>query len=160
MKTTTLVALGLVLLLSACQKEENLRSKLAGPKTISLYQWKKLQPNGSFTTIYNTTHLADLILWNNDSPVFNNVTYVGDVAPAGWYYANIGIGVLQRKPIGWFTDYEQNKTLTFWSEDDLSTRYRSTYAMDVKTNGDIHLETVYYTTDGVFFEVIELTEKR
>jgi len=144
----------------SCGKEENLREKLAGPKTITLYQWSKLKTDGTFETIYDTNQLADIILWNNSSTNLNNVTYLGDVAPAGWFYANVGVGIPFSQPIGWYSDYEEDKSLTFWSVDPSETKYRVTYAMERKSGGVIHLETVYNTVDGVFYEVIEMKEKR
>lgn len=156
-KYILLLILSIILL--ACNKTERLREKLAGPKSISLYQWKKQQVDGSFSTIiYDTTNLADIILWDNESEVLNNVTYIGEKVPAGWYYSNVGLGEPHNISIGWYSDYEQNKTFTFWSQTDDLTKYRSTYAMDIRKNGLIHLETVYNTVDGVFFEVIELKD--
>jgi hypothetical protein len=149
-----------IFLFFACGKEENLREKLAGPKTITLYQWSKQKADGSFATIYDTNQLADIILWNNSSSNLNNVTYLGDLAPAGWFYANVGVGFPFSQPIGWYSDYEEDKSLTFWSVDKTETKYRVTYAMERKSGGVIHLETVYNTTDGVFFEVIEMKGKK
>ncbi len=149
------------LLINSCRKEEALREKLAGPKTISLYQWSKMDNEGEFSIIiHDTTNLADLILWNNNDASLNNVTYLSDVAPSGWKYANVGVGEPYRLPIGWYCDYEENSSFTFWSTDKTETKYRVTYAMTKKINGTIHLETVYNTTDGVFKEVLELINKK
>jgi hypothetical protein len=149
------------LFINSCRKEETLREKLAGPKTMSLYQWIKMDDKGEFSiVIHDTTNLVDLILWNNNNASLNNVTYLGDLAPSGWKYANVGVGEPYRLPIGWYTDYEENSSFTFWSIDKTSTRYRVTYAMTKKLNGTIHLETVYNTTDGIFKEVLELKNKK
>ncbi len=151
----------ILILLVSCSKEERLREKLSGPKTISLYQWKKQAADGSFSiVIHDTTNLAKLIFWDNESTSLNNLTYIGEKAPAGWYYSNVGLGEPHAVLIGWYSDYEKNKSLTFWSEMDDKTKFRSTYAMDIKKNGIIHLETIYNTVDGVFFEVIELTDTK
>lgn len=163
MKTFFKIALlcVLVFLIQACNKEDNYRSMLAGPKTITLYQWKKQDENGSFSkVIHDTTALSDLILWDNDNASINNVTYFSEFGPAGWYYANVGMGEPHKVLIGWYLDYEEKKSLTFWSEDDYGTKFRVTYAMKIKPNGLIHLETVYNTIDGVFSEVIEMKDKK
>jgi hypothetical protein len=161
MKILFYLFLTATLILSSCNKEERLREKLSGPKIISLYQWKKQAADGSFSiVIHDTTNLAKLIFWDNESSSINNVTYLGEFAPAGWYYSNVGLGEPHKVPIGWYSDYEQNKSLTFWSEMDDKSKFRSTYAMDIKKNGTIHLETVYNTVDGVFFEVIELSDTK
>lgn len=156
-----IISLILVSFIYSCNKEDKYRSRLSGPKTITLYQWKKQQPDGSFSkVIYDTTQLSDLILWDNANTSINNVTYFGEKGPAGWYYANVGLGEPHKVLIGWYSDYEENKSLTFWSEDDQKTKYRVTYAMSFKKRGIIHLETVYNTVDGVFFEVIEMKDKK
>jgi hypothetical protein len=158
MKSITIIlTIGVMFALSSCSKEERWRERLSGPKTISLYQWKKLQDDGSFKTLIDTTALAELILWNNSNSSLNNVTYIGETAPAGWYYANVGVGPT-RQAIGWYSDYEEDETFTFWSNDNADNRYRVTYAMEHKSNGLIHLETVYHTFDGIFFEVIEMKD--
>ncbi|MFM1998675.1 MAG: hypothetical protein RL204_622 [Bacteroidota bacterium] len=144
--------------LTSCEKDIVMREKLSGPKTISLYQWKKMDAEGNFSeVIYDTTGLGDLILWDNASESINNVTYLGEEAPAGWYYANVGVNGTHNIPIGWYSDYETNSSFTFWSEDDLGGKYRVTYAMEIKGK-TIHLETVYHTEDGVFSEVIEMED--
>lgn len=150
-----------IYLFNGCRKDEKYRQKLAGPKTISHYQWKKQAADGSFSIIiHDTTDLADLILWDNADEVINNVTYVGKVYPAGWKYANVGIEGILPLPIGWYSDYESNKTLTFWSENKDPTKFRVTYAMKREGRNKIRLETTYYTIDGVFFELIELVDSK
>lgn len=148
-------------LFSGCRKSERYRQRLAGPKTISHYQWKKQAADGSFSiVIHDTTNLADIILWDNADEVLNNATYVGTVFPAGWKYANVGIQGITRLPLGWFSDFESDKTLTFWSENKDPTRFRVTYAMKHRGPNKIQLETTYYTNDGVFYEMLELIDSK
>jgi len=142
-----------------CRKEEKYRQKLAGPKTIAHYQWKKQAADGTFSiVVHDTTNLAELILWDNASEMINNVTYIGKVYPAGWKYANVGLQGILPLPTGWYSDYETNKTLTFWSENKDPTRFRVTYAMKRLSRHKIRLETTYNTVDGVFFEMMELVD--
>lgn len=146
---------------NGCRKAEKYRQRLAGPKTISHYQWKKQAPDGSFSiTIHDTTDLADIILWDNSDEVLNNATYVGNVYPAGWKYANVGIQGITRLPLGWYSDYETDETLTFWSENKDPTKFRVTYAMKRLGRNKIRLETTYHTIDGVFFEMMELVDSK
>lgn len=130
---------------------------VAGPKNIARYVWKKMDANGDFSiSIYDTANFGKIIFWNNDNDVINNVTFDGDKAPAGWFYANVGVGT-PSLPIGWFVDYEDGKTLTLWSEESLGGKFRVTYTMTKNYNASkINLETVYYTQHGTFKEVLEL----
>jgi len=141
------------------QKEFSIRETLSGPKLLDRYQWIKQDSLGNFSkVIYDTAGLANLILWDNESDALNNVFYDGEFTPAGWYYANIGVGT-PRLPIGWYADFEEMKSFTFWSEESLGGKSRITYAMDFnRLNGNIHLEAVYFTNDGVFKEVLDLKD--
>lgn len=150
----------MVLLLSCDNvRESKNRMFLSGPKRIAHYMWKKQDANGDFSiVIHDTTNLATMLLWDNDDVVINNVSYDGNgIAPAGWKYANVGVGYPTPLPIGWYADWEEMQTLTFWSEDKTLQKYRVTYVMSTNANASkITLQTVYHTVDGVFQEVLEL----
>jgi hypothetical protein len=156
-----ILCLLLLFVLFSCErgKEFSIRERLSGPKRMERYQWIKQDSSGNFTrVIHDTANLAKLLLWDNGAEELNNVTYDGAFTPAGWYYANIGVGT-PRLLIGWYADFEEMKSFTFWSEESLGGKSRVTYTLDLKRfSGKMHLEAVYHTKDGVFKEVIDLAD--
>lgn len=141
------------------QKQISIREMLSGPKLIDHYKWIKQDSLGNFSkTIWDTTNLAKMILWDNGSEAINNVSYDGSFAPVGWFYSNVGVGV-PRLPIGWYADYEEMKSITFWSEESLGGKSRVTYALDFnRLTGNMHLEAVYYINGAAYKEVLDLKD--
>ncbi|MCX6181294.1 MAG: hypothetical protein NT150_05165 [Bacteroidetes bacterium] len=150
----------LTTILSGCDKFNTAQSRMeiAGPKKISRYVWKKMDANGDFSiSIYDTLNFGQIIFWDNNDEVINNVWLdTKGVAPAGWYFANVGVGT-PAPPIGWYVDFEEGKTLTLWSAESLGGKSRVTYTMTKNLNASkIILETVYFTDKGNFKEILEL----
>jgi hypothetical protein len=162
MKNVTLLFLIFTLFISfsACDKVRvsQSRMEIAGPKKIARYKWTKMDANGDYSeVIYDKTDMGNLIFWDNAEESLNNVTldFKGD-APAGWFYANVGVGT-PAQPVGWFVDYELGKTLTLWSAESLGGKSRVTYTMTKNYNASkINLVTTYYTNIGTFKEELDL----
>jgi len=153
------VVLSLMLLLGACDvaRESSIRRKLAGPKKLSRYIWKKQDSNGEFTkVIYDTTDMATMIFWDNDDAVFNNINYKGGNLPAGWGFAGVGYKGI---PVWWYADWEEGKTLTLWSQNAMEEKFRTTYTLSHNaTYSKIILETVYVYNNENYLEILELEE--
>ena len=143
----------------ACDKakESSVRRKLSGPKKLSRYIWKKQDANGDFSkVIYDTTDMATLIIWDNDDPVANGVSYKGGVVPAGWGLANVGV---KGMAVWWYADWEEGKTLTLWSQNSYEERFRTTYTLSHSLNyNKIVLQTIYFYNNEKYLEILELED--
>ena len=159
MKRIALVSIAAIALLSSCMKQDSMRAKYAGPKKISKYLYEKVDERGNLIqTIYDTTNIAELILWNNASDVFNDVTFTQGSLPAGWNHVNVGTGVSYGSAISWYMDFEKQKTFTFWSIGIDGNDYRQTYTLTKHTRNTLEMEAIYSTSNGYFHEVLTIED--
>ena len=159
MKKAILLSLLSSVLLLSCLKEDRIRSKYAGPKKISKYRFEKISETGEvLQTLYDTTNIAEMILWNSNSDVFNDVTFTKGNLPAGWNYANIGTGVSLGGYLGWYMDFEKQNTFTFWAHGSDGNDYRQTYTLTKHTRNSLEMEAVYLTGQGLFHEVMTIDD--
>ena len=159
MKRILLFSLVFVGFLSSCMKQDNMRAKYSGPKKISKYLYEKVDETGKLIqTIYDTTNIAELVLWNNASDVFNDVTFTKGSLPAGWNHVNVGTGVSYGSSISWYMDFEKQKTFTFWSRGIDGNDYRQTYTLLKHTRNTLEMEAMYNTPSGYFHEVLTIED--
>lgn len=163
MRKTLIYSLFLLLVLTqyACKKNK-WRQDIAGPKVMSRYQWIKMdKATGEFSqVIYDTSNMAELILWDYSSDSYNDVYYYGKVYPASWAVTINGVGA-RKEPISWYSDEYENESFTFWSEPPTADPVcRATYTMKKKSGGVIELTGVFTDGSNNYKEVIELSPKK
>lgn len=96
--------------------------------------------------ITDTSNIGDLILWNNNSDVLNNMTVVGNPAISSWSAVGIKPSL---NPMGWYADFEELQTLTFWSSNAMEEKFRVTYTLSHSLfYKKLQLETVFVNANG------------
>ncbi len=153
-KTIILFSL-LFVFLSACEKEGRLRNKYAGPKKVSLYQWIKQDADGNFTEkVYDIDTLGDILMWDNGSDFYNDAHLYLKSLPVSWGLNGVG------GTVGWYCDWNDGETLSFFSEPNKGNIYYVTYTIKSNINGKITLEGVFPQGNSIYKEVIELEKIR
>ena len=155
---TLLTMILMFLTLESC-KERSLRHSMAGPKKMTRYQWVQMDGTGNFTKVlYDTTDLAEVLLWDNSTDGKNAAGYYGKAYPASWAKTINGVGA-GGEAVFWYSDYDENESFTFFSEPKaaFTSTKRATYSLKKKLNGVIELTGVFASGGNTYKEVIELT---
>jgi len=153
MKKTILYSLLLsAICLISCSKESRLRNKYAGPKTISRYQlFIADSVSQEFTKkIYDIDTMGDILLWDNNSDLYNNTTLYLKVAPTSWGVNGVG------GEVGWYCDWAEGKSFTFFSEFVKGRILSVTYTIKSNIGGKMTLECVFPLGKNIYKEIIEL----